>query len=138
MIDDDDLSWKTVPSSGITKVQDGQSKRSRPTGRGPPSSPTSRRSTPARPLQSQYHLGRHHLLRVTCAGPHLAPLLAGGGAPGPGQAEGGRYCALLQGGVAPLQPGHPAGAAPLPPRRRLDVPHPHTGRPTGHRPQQLQ
>ena len=35
--------------------------RSRPTGRGPPSSPASRRSTPGRPLQSQYHLGRHHL-----------------------------------------------------------------------------
>ena len=67
---------------------------------------------------------------ASCAGPHLAPLLAGGGAPGPGQAEGGGYGALLQGGVAPLQPGHPAGAAALPPRRRLAVPHPHPGRPT--------
>ena len=49
---DDDLSWKTVPSSDITKVQDGLSMHSRPTGRGPPASPASRRSTAARPLHS--------------------------------------------------------------------------------------
>ena len=40
----------------------------------------------------------------------------------PDQAEGG--------GDGALQPGHPVGAAPVPPRRGLAVPQPHPGRPT--------